>query len=117
MHRKWWIILAAVAAVALTFLVLGIERGSAPALALFLGRFHPTIVHFPIAFLLLGVAVGLLSARFSVLAPMRPAVPLILLVGALSALLSVFLGYLLSLGGGYEESLLSIHMSKKTRAP
>ena len=110
MHRKWWIISAAVAAALLTYLILGIERGSAPTFALFIGRFHPTVVHFPIAFLLLGVVAGLLSSRFSALAPMRPAVPLILLIGAISALLSVVLGYLLSLGGGYDESLLSIHM-------
>lgn len=108
--RKWLVIGAATAAIVLLVLILGIERGQAPSFALFVGRFHPTIVHFPIAFLILGVLVDVLAPYSKLASQMRPAVPFILALGAATALASVVLGYLLSLGGGYDEFLLSIHM-------
>ncbi len=110
MKRTWWIIAGVVVAAVVAVLILGIERGRAPSFVLFFGRFHPTIVHFPIAFLILGVLVDALAPRFPSAAKVRPAVPVILLLGALSAFASVILGYLLSLGGGYDETLLSVHM-------
>lgn len=110
MKRKWWIIAGVLSAAVAAVLILGIEQGRAPTFVLFLGRFHPTVVHFPIAFLILGVLVEALAPRLHVVAALRPAVPAILLMGAVSAFASVVLGYLLSLGGGYDDTLLSVHM-------
>lgn len=110
MQRKWWISAALIVVTILAALVLGIERGSAPSFVLFVGRFHPTIVHFPIAFLILAILIEGLASRSSYVAAVRGAVPFILLLGALSALASVVLGYLLSLGGGYDDDLLAVHM-------
>lgn len=108
--RTKWILVAGLAAAALAVLVLGIERGSAPTLVLFAGRFHPTIVHFPIAFLILGASIEILAPSWRQAARVQPAVPFILGLGAFSALAAAVLGYLLSLGGGYEAGLLSLHM-------
>jgi hypothetical protein len=110
MRRKLWISIGVVAVAVLIVLVLGIERGSAPSFVLFVGRFHPTVVHFPIAFLILAIAIEALASVSVHVGKVRPAVPFILLLGSLSALASVVLGYLLSLGGGYDEDLLSVHM-------
>lgn len=110
MRRKFWISTGILTIAVLAALVLGIERGSAPAGVLFVGRFHPTIVHFPIAFLILAIVIEAFASSSEYLEKVRPAVPFILLLGALSALASVVLGYLLSLGGGYDEDLLTIHL-------
>ncbi len=110
MRRRLWIAGGILLIAGMAVLVLGIERGSAPSIVLFVGRFHPTVVHFPIAFLILAILIEVLAARSTYVARVRPAVPFILLLGALSALASVVLGYLLSLGGGYDDDLLSLHM-------
>lgn len=93
----------------LLVLVLGLDRGDAPAFVLFVGRFHPTIVHFPIALLLIAAVIELLAPRWRSAARVRSAVPFLLMLGAVSALAAVVLGYLLSLGGGYDEQTLSLH--------
>jgi hypothetical protein len=110
MRRKLWISVGVVVVAVLMVLALGIERGSAPSFVLFVGRFHPTVVHFPIAFLILAIAIEAFASVSVHVGKVRPAVPFILLLGSLSALASVVLGYLLSLGGGYDEGLLSVHM-------
>ncbi|MEM9717596.1 MAG: c-type cytochrome domain-containing protein [Bacteroidota bacterium] len=77
-------------------------------IVLFLGRFHPLVVHLPIGFLLLG---GLFAwmGRKEKYAALNDAVGIILLLGALSSIVAAILGYLLSMGGGYEESTLFWH--------
>lgn len=74
----------------------------------FIGRFHPVLVHLPIGILLLSCLFQLLtiSPRFSAI---RPAVPLIYLLGGLAAVFSCISGYLLSLGGDYEGELIAVH--------
>ena len=76
---------------------------------LFLGRFHPLVVHLPIGFLLFAVLLEFVG-RFSKNTTLTVATPLALLAGALSAALACILGYLLSLGGGYEQNQLDSHM-------
>jgi uncharacterized membrane protein len=78
----------------------------------FVGRFHPLLVHFPIAFLLLAGALRLLAWRArrrgvgassdSVASPwFERATPPLLALGALSALVAATTGYLLGTSGAY----------------
>lgn len=75
---------------------------------LFLGRFHPLILHVPIGFLLLAFILELLS-RFKRFHHFHTAVSFILVVGTASAFLACLLGLMLAESGGYEEDLLFIH--------
>lgn len=75
---------------------------------LFLGRFHPLVLHVPIGFLILAFVLEVL-ARFDRFRQYRPVVGIILLLGAVSAAVAAALGYLLAQGGGYNEDLLFIH--------
>ncbi len=75
---------------------------------LFLGRFHPLVVHLPIGFLLFAFLLEIL-ARFQKNKALTVVVPLALLSGAISALVACILGYLLSQSGEYEKSMLDRH--------
>lgn len=79
-----------------------------PEIVLFLGRFHPLLVHLPIGFLLIGFLLELFS-RLPRYQTLRHAVSFVLFLGAWSSILAAGLGYLLSLGGGYDEDLLARH--------
>ncbi|MGN6493174.1 MAG: DUF2231 domain-containing protein [Agriterribacter sp.] len=76
---------------------------------LFLGRFHPLLVHLPVGFLLLAALLQLAGA-FERYRSIRSAVPISLLVGCISAIFACITGYLLSLGGDYNHETLSWHM-------
>jgi uncharacterized membrane protein len=76
--------------------------------ALFLGRFHPLAVHLPIGFLLLAVILFALSL-FKNYGFLLKALPIILLLGAVSSVAAAVLGWLLSTEGGYQESTLQWH--------
>jgi len=74
----------------------------------FFGRFHPVFVHLPIGILLLACICIFLSfkARF---ANLKPAISIMLLLGALSAIVSCISGYLLANGGDYNGELVDNH--------
>jgi uncharacterized membrane protein len=76
--------------------------------ALFIGRSHPLLVHLPIGILLVVFILEWLGRKpgYSYL---QSAIPPVLFAGVLAAVASCIAGYLLSAGGGYEESLLSWH--------
>ncbi len=76
--------------------------------ALFLGRFHPLIVHLPIGFLFFAFLLELYS-KWKNSPALTSAIPLALLSGAISAALACILGYMLSLGGDYSEDTLDTH--------
>ncbi len=84
----------------------GLERSE---LSQFVGRFHPLVVHFPIAFLLL---VPLLECAGSIRRwnRVRESAEFVLTLAVLSALVAVFLGWLLAFSGGYEGKLVTSHM-------
>src|SRR6266568_4954012 len=84
----------------------GLEHGE---LSQFVGRFHPLIVHLPIAFLLL---VPLLEGAGSIRrwSRVRESAEFVLTLAVLSALVAVFLGWLLAWSGGYEGKLVTSHM-------
>jgi hypothetical protein len=79
--------------------------------ALFIGRFHPVLVHLPIGFLLIAalLEIGRRSGKINI---SETTVVFVLFWSAISATFACIAGYLLSLGGGYDEELLSDHMWK-----
>lgn len=77
-------------------------------LYLFIGRFHPLLVHLPIGFLLLAFLFEVCS-RFKRFEHLGSAVSFSLLLGFASAVAAAATGYLLSEDGGYGEDLLWIH--------
>ncbi len=77
-------------------------------IALFFGRFHPLVLHLPIGFLVIAFVLEMFS-RFSRFRQYRPAVGLVLSLGAISAAIAAGLGYLLTLAGGYDEDILAVH--------
>lgn len=75
---------------------------------LFFGRFHPLVVHLPIGFLLLGAIFHYLGRREKYGYLQKAVAPTILL-GTLSAALSVVLGLALASEGGYDDQALFWH--------
>ncbi|HVI46441.1 MAG TPA: c-type cytochrome domain-containing protein [Chitinophaga sp.] len=73
-----------------------------------IGRSHPLIVHLPIGILFIAFILMILTRgdrRPGLKAALNP----VLLAAALSAVASCIAGYLLSLGGGYDERVLTTH--------
>lgn len=81
---------------------------AAPDIVIFLGRFHPMILHLPIGFLIIAFLLEILS-RFQKFRQYKPAIGFVLLLGASSGVLTAGLGYMLAQGGDYNEDLLSVH--------
>lgn len=77
-------------------------------LLLFLGKWHPLLVHLPIGMLFMAFVLALLS-RKKAYTSLAPAIAPTLLFGAASAVLASISGYLLSLSGGYNVRTLSLH--------
>ena len=97
---------------ALPFLRVG-DGTSIPELSLFIGRFHPTLLHLPVTLLLL--ALLLEAIRLPRLARVVPAFPGIVLdsvlwLAALSGFAAALAGWLLSSEGGYDAVLLGRHL-------
>lgn len=76
--------------------------------SLFIGRFHPVIVHLPIGFLLLGTLMEFFNSKVRN-KNMDTAILFSFRLGALSAFLAAFMGWLLAGEGGYNESHLFWH--------
>ncbi|WP_162946503.1 c-type cytochrome domain-containing protein [Chitinophaga barathri] len=77
--------------------------------SLFIGRFHPLLVHLPIGMLIIAFILEVMSKnrRLTVLSA---AVLPVLVFGALSAIAACIAGLLLSSSGGYDEAALDLHM-------
>lgn len=84
------------------------EPHDPPRFLLFLGRFHPLLVHFPIGILLL-VALLEVVSRSRRLRSLQEEVGAILFLGGCSALLAGLVGRLRALEGGHDASLLFWH--------
>ena len=83
-------------------------------LALFLGRFHPLLVHFPIVLLLLAVALELRAMRAARNSTSSYSAPdggrtAILIAGAVAALITAGAGLLLGGSGGYAGTTFDWH--------
>lgn len=88
--------------------VILLQSESAPDWVLFLGRFHPLIVHLPIGILVIAALIEFF-ARKPRFAALREANGFILFWGAISATFACVAGYMLSLSGGYEPDALDTH--------
>ena len=84
----------------------GVERGD---FAQFVGRFHPAVVHLPIAFVLLAVLLEL-AGFFSLGKKLKTSAGFVLGLAAASSLFAVVLGWLLAWSGGYHGRLVTRHM-------
>ena len=80
--------------------VLNVDPDNPPDIVVFLGRFHPLLVHLPITLLLLAALLEVMS-RSERFADLRPAVSFVLFLGTASAVFAVVAGLLLSLSGDY----------------
>lgn len=83
-------------------------ESSVPDFILFLGRFHPLVVHLPIGFLIFAFLLEVYG-RWHKNPALSMAISLALLAGAISALVASVLGYMLSLSGDYEKGMLDTH--------
>lgn len=74
----------------------------------FLGRFHVLALHLPIGILMLAVFLEILvrRPRFQAL---EPAMPIVWLAGAISALVTVVLGYMHAAEGGFDGPAVNLH--------
>lgn len=79
--------------------------------AIFVGRFHPVLVHLPIGFLILTAFLEGLR-RFGKFIISESLIRLLLSLSAVGATLACIAGYLLAGGGGYDHALLDSHMWK-----
>ena len=86
-------------------------------LAAFAGRFHPLLVHFPIALLLLAALLRAIETRLSWFDDLGDSAyrwsRLVLALGALSAVASASTGWLLRAGGGYAGD--NFHLASMAR--
>jgi uncharacterized membrane protein len=78
-------------------------------LALFLGRFHPIVLHFPIG-LLVAVFLLELAALFRTSRALEPAHWFLLILGTGSAIIASLFGWFLSWEGGYDEDTVFWHL-------
>ena len=102
-----WIVAAGLLGLTLYYIFFDVH-GSATDGGLFIGRFHPTVVHFPIALLLIAALGDILSRINSRLTRYRDAISLLYLIGAIAGAAAVVAGLLLS-RGGYSQDLLTWH--------
>ena len=106
MTKKALISLAAGLAFLFLMLLLVPGGGRPTDFSLFLGRFHPLVVHLPIGILFLGILLELLSRRWSKL---QQSVLTLLFAGAWAAILAAVVGLYLAQGGGYDPGTLAWH--------
>jgi len=78
-------------------------------LDLFIGRFHPLVVHLPIGFLLLAIIMELFSIKFPEKFRLYQAIKLTLVAGILGSIITIITGLLLSNEGSYDPDTLWTH--------
>jgi uncharacterized membrane protein/mono/diheme cytochrome c family protein len=93
----------------ITLLVTPLNSAGDNTLLLFLGRFHPLVLHIPIGALLALFVVEFIQCIRTKL-KLGKACEILLWVCVLSSIPAVLAGYLLASSGGYSESLLDRHM-------
>lgn len=87
-----------------------VDFSDPPNFVLFLGQFHPLIVHFPIGLLVVAALMEGLSRYDRRFEGLDVATAFVLFAGAVSAVFAAVAGYFLSLPGGYSAGVISWHM-------
>jgi len=87
--------------------IYAIRSSETPRLVLFLGRFHPLLLHLPIGALVVTFFIDILG-RFQKSYNLKT-VSNLLGFTAFFAIATCFLGYFLSLEGGYQDDTLDLH--------
>jgi len=77
-------------------------------ISIFIGRFHPLIVHLPIGILFLAFLLNLIFLKKTD-HPVYKSIGTIILIGAIFAIPAAIAGLLLAESGGYSEDELSLH--------
>jgi uncharacterized membrane protein len=77
--------------------------------AQFIGRFHPLVVHLPIALILL-VPVMELVGRDQRFPHLRASAPFVLILALISGIIASLLGWCLGRSGGFSGPLITQHM-------
>src|SRR5215469_4705083 len=77
--------------------------------AQFIGRFHPLLVHFPIALFLL-VPILEIAGRSARFAYLHLSVSFVLVLATIGATTAALLGWCMGRSGGYSGSLITQHM-------
>jgi uncharacterized membrane protein len=79
-------------------------------LELFLGRFHPVVVHLPIGFIVFAAILEVLNSLYKdKFYNLDTAISISMFCGGIGLVLSALFGYLLSSSGGYDEQTLFWH--------
>ena len=84
-------------------------KGTAPDFALFVGRFHPLVVHLPIGIFILAGALEAMSLLPSLRKRLDPATPIILFAILISGVTAFVVGHLLAKAGGFPAQSLLMH--------
>ena len=74
----------------------------------FIGRFHPVFIHLPIGILLMACFFQIISTRAK-FASLKPAIPVLIFWGMISAILSCITGLALANNGDYEDVTVDQH--------
>jgi uncharacterized membrane protein len=78
-------------------------------LDLFLGRFHPLVVHLPIGFVLIGIVLEVVAVLTNSGAQFKRAIRITWLAGIAGSLMSIGSGLMLAEGGSYDPDVLNPH--------
>ncbi|MEO5894061.1 MAG: DUF1549 domain-containing protein [Ferruginibacter sp.] len=73
-----------------------------------LGRLHPLAVHFPVGLILFAAILELFTLK-NFNSKLRPGINLLVIIGVISAAVSVILGLLLARDGDYGKDMLALH--------
>ncbi|MEP6949701.1 MAG: DUF1549 domain-containing protein [Ginsengibacter sp.] len=74
----------------------------------FLGHLHPVAVHFPVGLILFAAILELFTLK-NFDSRLRPGINLLVVAGAISAVVSAILGLLMARNGDYGKNILAIH--------
>lgn len=96
-------------AVAWGFDVAATTMGAASSVALFVGRFHPLVVHLPIGMLVLVACLELGTLLSKGRIDAAPVLPVVLPIAFASSVVAFVAGTQLSRAGGYDDDLLTLH--------